>query len=138
MTETNYYFEVIAKCGHVGRNRYVPIKFAIEAKNGKEAAKIARQIPRVKHHQKYAILSVNRIDYDRYQEIRIANNNDPYLKCHSKQEQNLIENFDERIIVDLHNQKTKENRQDRFDRVAYKLKKNRILEKLSMEELLCL
>ena len=36
MTETTKYYEVIAKCGHVGRKHYVPIKFAVITKDGKE------------------------------------------------------------------------------------------------------
>lgn len=133
--DTTYYFEVVAKCGHVGRGHYVPISFAIIAENGKEAAKITRQMPRVKHHNKYAIISVNKIDYERYQEIINENHNDPYLRCHSKQEQKLITDFDDRIIEYQHNHKTKYNKQERLERVAYKLKKNRILEKLFVEDL---
>ena len=67
--EFEKYYMVIAKCGHVGKKHYVPIKFAVIAEDGKEAAKMVRQFPRVKHNHKDAILSVNKIDYERYQEI---------------------------------------------------------------------
>ena len=134
MLDIKNYYEVIAKCGHVGKKHYVPIKFAVIAKDGKEAAKIIRQFPRVKHDHKDAILNVNKIDYERYLEIVETNYNDPYLKCHSRQEQNLIVNLKDRLEKDLHNQKAKYDKQARLDRVAYKLKKTKILEKLSWEE----
>ena len=134
MTETKNYYEVIAKCGHVGKKHYVPIKFAVIAKDGKEAAKMVRQFPRVKHNHKDAILNVNKIDYERYLEIVETNKNDPYLKCHSKQEQNLIDNLEERLEIDLHNQKAKYDKQARLQRVAHKTKKTKILEKFSWED----
>ena len=56
-------------------------------------------------------------------EIKEINNNDPYLKCHSRQEQKLIPNLEERMVVDLHNVKQKFDEQARKDRVAYKLRK---------------
>lgn len=135
MANTKNYYEVITKCGHVGRKHYVPVKFAVIAENGKEAAKIVRRFPRVKHNHKDAILNVIKIDYERYLEIIEINHNDPYLKCHSKQEQKLIDNFEERLEDDLHNQKIKYDRQDRLNRVAYKIKKTKILEKFSCEDL---
>ena len=134
MMETRNYYEVIAKCGHVGKKHYVPIKFAVIAKDGKEAAKMVRQFPRVKHNHKDAILSVNKIDYERYLEIVEMNNNDPYLKCHSRQEQNLIDNLEDRLEIDLHNQKVKYDKQARLQRVTYKIKKTKILEKFSWED----
>ena len=82
-----YMFEVCAKCGHVGRNYYVDKIFAVRALSGKEAARIVRGFPRVKHHHKDAIRYVNRIDEARYWEIRRMNDNDPYFMCHSIQEQ---------------------------------------------------
>lgn len=132
--EIKNYYEVIAKCGHVGRKHYVPIKFAVVAKDGKEAAKKVRQFPRVKHNHKDAILYVNKIDYERYLEIVEINNNDPYLKCHSKQEQNLIDSLEERLEIDLHNQKVKYDKEVRLQRVIYRIKKTKILEKFFWED----
>ena len=45
---TKNYYEIIAKCGHVGRKHYVPIKFAVIAEDGKVAAKKVRQFSREK------------------------------------------------------------------------------------------
>ena len=81
------FYEVKAKCGHVGRKFYALKTFAIKAENGREAARIARDIPRVKHHHKDAIVDVKKIEYDRYIEIIEMNQDDPYFKCHNVQEQ---------------------------------------------------
>ena len=60
------YFSVECKCGHAGKMYYIPIKFAIEADNGREAAEKGRWIPRVKHHQKYCILNVEELTEEEY------------------------------------------------------------------------
>ena len=44
MMETKNYYEVIAKCGHVGKKHYVPVKFAVIAEDGKEAAKMVGEM----------------------------------------------------------------------------------------------
>lgn len=128
------YFMVIAKCGHVGRKNYIPVKFAVVAESGKEAAKKVRQFPRVKHDHKDAILDVRCITLEEFLEIKEINDNDPYLKCHSRQEQNLIANLAERMVADLHNVKQAFDKQARRDRVAYKLRKFKILEESSKKE----
>lgn len=134
MLEVMNYYEVIAKCGHVGRNKYVPIKFGIMAESGKEAARIVRQFPRVKHDHKDAILKVTKIDYERYLEIFEVNANDPYLKCYSKHQQKQIENLEERLLDDNHNKKKSYNKQERIDRVSFKARKYKVIEKLCWEE----
>ena len=135
--ESKKYFMVIAKCGHVGRKNYIPVKFAVVAESGKEAAKKVRQFPRVKHDHKDAILDVRCITLEEFLEIIEINGNDPYLKCHSRQEQNLIVNLAERMVADLHNVKQAFDKQARKDRVAYKLRKFRILEESSKKEDYC-
>ena len=135
--EFEKYFMVIAKCGHVGRKNYIPVKFTVVAESGKEAAKKVRQFPRVKHNHKDAILDVRCIKLEEFLEIKEINENDPYLKCHSKQEQNLIVNLAERMVADLHNVKQAFNKQARKDRVAYKLRKLKILEESSKKEDYC-
>lgn len=132
--EFKKYFMVIAKCGHVGRKNYIPIKFAVVAESGKEAAKKVRQFPRVKHNHKDAILDVRCITLEEFLEIKEINDNDLYLKCHSRQEQNLIVNLAERMVADLHNVKQAFDKQARKDRVAYKLRKFKIIEQSSKKE----
>ena len=137
MKETKNYYEVIAKCGHVGRKNYIPVKFAVVAESGKEAAKKVRQFPRVKHDHKDAILDVRCITLEEFLEIKESNDNDSYLKCHSRQEQNLIVNLAERMVADLHNVKQAFDKQARKDRVAYKLRKFKILEESSKKDDYC-
>ena len=79
-------FEVEAKCGHVGRKYYTIKSFPVRATSAKEAAAIVRTWPRVKHHQKDAILSVKEITLERYEEIVALNHEDPYFVCTNVQE----------------------------------------------------
>jgi len=58
------FYIVTAKCGHVGKSKYILIDFPVIAEDGREAAKIARQIPRVKHHHKDAIRNVEESSFD--------------------------------------------------------------------------
>lgn len=97
-TNNKHFFKVIAKCGHVGRQYYIPIAFPVAAENGKEAAAKVREFPRVKHHKKDAIISCDEITYKDYKELKKINSKDPYLKCHRKAEQKLIPGFEERIV----------------------------------------
>lgn len=82
------FYAVTCKCGHAGsRNFYCQKTFPVQAESGKEAAQIARFIPRVKHHHKDCVLSVEEIGYDEFLLLRKANDNDPFLHCSSIQEQ---------------------------------------------------
>ena len=81
------YYTVTAKCGHVGRDCYIPITFAVKANSAEEAASVTRFFPRVKHHHKDAILSVQEVGYHDYADVRYVNSFDPYLQCCNVQEQ---------------------------------------------------
>jgi hypothetical protein len=110
------YFEVVTKCGHVGRDFYYEGRFYIMATNGKEAAKIARKIPRVKHDHKDAILSVTKINEKEYCDGKLKSEHNPYFKCKNKQEQKkFIETIALNIFEDQHNKEPKEwtNKVDR-------------------------
>lgn len=73
------YYLVETMCGHVGNGAYIPVTFPIRAEDGKSAAKIAREIPRVKHHNKYAILDVKKVDFEEFDQQRKINRHDSYL-----------------------------------------------------------
>lgn len=62
------YFKVYTKCGHVRKNFYVLKWLYVKAESKKEAASIARFIPRVKHHHKDAIREVIEVSYEDYQD----------------------------------------------------------------------
>jgi hypothetical protein len=93
------FFEVTAKCGHVGRGRYYQGLFYIRAEDGKTAAAIVRMLPRVKHHRKNAIIAVAKVDYKVFQEGNAARRVNSYFNCRNKQEQRL---FLAKIEEDIH------------------------------------
>ncbi len=86
------FYEVAAKCGHVGKDRYYKGMFYVMAESGSAAAAMVRMKPRVKHHHKDAILSVAKVGLTEFQEGQAAYNANPYFNCHSRQEQRLHEN----------------------------------------------
>ena len=127
MLEEKRNFAVVAKCGHVGLGHYIPIEFAVKAYSKKEAASIARDIPRVKHDHKDAILQAREISNEEYLEIRQRNHCDPYLQCKNFQEQKSI--FDEikdRLVVDGKSTDLKSLKKKRKERVEFKMKKRKI------------
>ena len=91
---THNFYNVTAKCGHVGGSDfYIPISFPVKAGSAAEAAAITRNIPRVKHDQKYAIISVHKITQETYDDLIIRNQSDPYLLAQNKQEQEKFAEF---------------------------------------------
>lgn len=120
------YYKVTTKCGHVRKRRYIPITFAIKANSGKEAASIARQIPRVKHTDKYAILECTEISYETYCDIKEENKHNPYLMSRTIQEQR--KNF-ETIYKHIIQTEPKKKRKDRNSVAEYTRRKNKIKER---------
>lgn len=125
------YYAVTTKCGHVGKGKFIDMTFPICAENGKEAASIGRWLPRVKHHYKYCITSVKCISYDDYLELIEENNNNPYFKCKSIQEQNrncpnIYDNV--KTLDYLIQEPKKVYKEKRKQRVEFILKKKKIME----------
>lgn len=81
------FYEVEAKCGHVGKSHFVIKSFPVIAESGEEAARIVRHKPRVKHHHKDAIRSVSPIGEQRYRALLYVHDTDPYFRCKNIQEQ---------------------------------------------------
>jgi len=97
--ENGKYFLVTAKCGHVRRGNYIPITFAVRAENGKQAAAIARELPRVKHDHPDAILSVTEVTVEEYARQRKVNEYDPYLCVSTRKDHNSVLGlFEHRIL----------------------------------------
>ena len=117
------FFEVSAKCGHVGRYKYIVKQFYIKTTSAKEAARIIRLVPRVKHNRKDAILSVTEIDYREYVAGVIRNNEDAYFNVYnsSDQKQLCLENIFEEEMVEP----------KRTRNVNFKLKKNKMYDNIS-------
>lgn len=84
------YFKVEAKCGHVRRNNYILKEFYVKAESRKEAARIVKETPRVKHDHKDVIRKVEEINLGEYCQGKKAMSEDPYFQVHSKQEQILL------------------------------------------------
>lgn len=96
------YFKVTAKCGHVGKNWYFPGDLYITAENGREAAKAARRMPRVKHDHKDAILSVSEIDVDSYVRGKETIMDNPYWFCKNIQDQRIqCRNLEENLVAEV-------------------------------------
>jgi hypothetical protein len=105
------YYCVKAKCGHVGRNNYIEKNFYVKAENGKEAALIVRNKPRVKHHQKDAIINVIEISLEEYVLGKKINEKDDYFHIHDSSTQRKIHAVNENeIIKEIEIIKYKKNR----------------------------
>ncbi len=121
------FFKVTAVCGHVGRKNGLLKDFAINTNSAEDAAKIARDLPRVKHHNKKAIRQVVEITREEYFELLDKNRKDPYFSCTSIQDQNKT---CEDIRLSVIKMKTeKDYTETRDERLKYKFKKRRSLEK---------
>ena len=123
------YFSVETKCGHVGRLNCVWIKFAICAESAKEAAAIARQIARVKHHHKNAIKEVVEITVDEFCKLKAINDTDPYLHAKNHREQLQIEGFEERIELDEYNIARKYQNSSKKESLEFRVKKAQMRKK---------
>ena len=84
------FFEVKAKCGHVGKNKYIVKNFYNKTDNAKKAAFIIRNTPRVKHNHKDAIRQVREITYEEYIEGVKQNKKDLYFHIHNSSDQKRI------------------------------------------------
>jgi hypothetical protein len=84
------FYEVTAKCGHVGKRRYYRGLFYVRAEDGRSAAAIVRMLPRVKHNRKDAIIAVVEVDYVAYKKGNATHRLNPYFCCRSNQEMRLI------------------------------------------------
>lgn len=84
-------YKVCAKCGHVGRNKYVEKLFPVKAVTAQEAATKVRWFPRVKHNHKDAIRNVEEISFEEYSELKKLHDEDPYFSCKNVQDQRSYE-----------------------------------------------
>ena len=123
------YFSVETKCGHVGKLNCVWIKFAIFAENAKEAAAIARQKARAKHHHKNTIKEVVEIAVDEFCKLKAINDADPYLHAKNHREQLQIEGFEERIELDEYNIARKHEKTSKKESLGFRIKRAQTREK---------
>lgn len=121
------YYEVKAKCGHVGKNNYIIKSFYVYAASGSEAALITRKIPRVKHDRKDAIVSVTKITEEEYEQGINKNSNDLYFQVSNKQDQTMYCDGIDQLIC-------KEEEQASYKRCTHK--KRYLLETIIKKEYL--
>jgi hypothetical protein len=120
------YFIVTAKCGHVRRANYIPIDFPVVAPNGKEAAAIARQLPRVKHDHKDAIISVIEVSGEEFARQRFINSNDPFLHIANRREHKVLAPLFEHRIVPESEEVIYKNAQRKSSRKTIHFGKERV------------
>ena len=116
------YYNVIAKCGHVGHGKYVDVNFAVIASSKSEAAQKVLSWRKVKKQLKNAITYVEEISFDDYKQLLENNKNNQYLRAHTKIEIiNLDLNIQE-LGFEKH-YKSSEEFESRMERISYKMKK---------------
>ena len=118
MTQNKHYI-VKAKCGHVGRNHYILCDFAVCASSRKEAASIARYIPRVKHDHKDAIREVREVSYEEYLTVFCNNAENPYLTSKCRRDQRISSSVEESRLAEEYEEQEATNKKT----IPYKLKK---------------
>ena len=128
---TKKYFAVTVKFGHVGQHKCIIKTVPLTAESGKEAAYQARWMPRVKHHDKHAIIDVKEIDLETYFILMIEKSLDPYFQCKNIQEQrNECEGIEDEVQYMEEDEIDYESREKaRKSKVNFKAKKNKSLRK---------
>ena len=120
----NYYL-VTAKCGHVGKGRYVEVDFPIYAETKSDAAQMCLRRGKVKKHLKNAISCVYEISLDEYKEKMNVFKDDGYVRAHTKKE--IVDYIEDAQYLN-HQRKKKQSFADRYERIAFLMKKNKIKE----------
>lgn len=119
---TKKYFKVIAKCGHAGRNKYVPVSFAVVAQNKSEASQKALTFPRVKKHLHDAIISCEEIEKRTFKEIIKSNSKNEYLKGKCRRDryfEGFQEMVKENIKVFYHKRKLEPQKSAKYRKEKY-------------------
>lgn len=94
------YFRVEAKCGHVGRNKFILKTFFLKSENKKSAVQTVINYPRVKHNHKDVIREVENISEVMYIEGVIKTKKDMYFKVTNSTDQKRYCLFEENEIKD--------------------------------------
>ena len=125
---TKKYFAVTVKFGHVGQHKFIIKTIPVKAESGREAAYQARWMPRVKHHDKYAIINVKEIDLEAYLILTIEKSADPYFQCKNIQQQRMECDDTEADVQYIDNGIDYEKRKAaRKDKVDFQKRKNKAI-----------
>ena len=121
------YYLVTAKCGHIGKNKYIECPFYVLAPSGKEASHRVRYMPRVKHGHKDAIISCQEISKETFAEHQRDSRLAGYFVAKSRQEQSVIFEQIEPLIKTepstLIEQRDQEGRRSKRDAVLRQIRK---------------
>lgn len=128
----NNYYAVKTKCSHVGKGKYIEVTFPIEAESGKDAAIIGRNMPRVKHDHKYAILEVKKINKEEFDELKKEASLNPYLKCKNVQQQRMLCPWIYKDVKYLYEEKNYDK--ERKQRIKMIKNKNKINERYIIKQ----
>ena len=128
------YYEVVAKCGHVGMKKYIDVSFPVYANNKKDAASFVLTRGKVKKQLKDAITKIREISYDEYLDLIINNPFEEYIRAHSAQEVDF-EKYEIKYIENKYTKKTYAEFLTRKEKVEYKKKKNKIIKELFCYEI---
>lgn len=122
MESTTKYYICLCRGGHVGIHNYIPIKLAIIASSAKEASEKAKTKPRVKKNRKGSVIETKEVSYTEFINQYNSNNDNPYFKCHSTQDQRLFCNLDSELVHDEYYDEVDYNlnKDSRFDRIKRK------------------
>ena len=132
MDKNQRFFIVATKCGHVGRNKFVMVDFAIKAETAKEAASVAKKLPRVKKHWRDVISKVREVSQDGFYEQILENSKDNYLKSKCIQDQRTMCNdIKERVQCREFTEDEIDLWQQRGRRIQFQMKKRKIKESFS-------
>ncbi len=118
------YYIITAACGHVGRGKYISVDFPVTASSVKEATKICRNIPRVKHGHKNAIIKVKTVSYFEYRDQVFSNKENPFLTSKNKKEC-LMAGFCYDCVEDMDNLKRSTNWKPRNDKQYESMKQRK-------------
>lgn len=131
------FYEVQAKCGHVGRSKFFRGTFYVCANSGSEAATIVRSMPRVKHDHKDAILSVRQVTKEEYDAGCKERGANMYYSCVNVQQQRMyLDQFEDYIEDEIKPEKDKHKMvRERQARIRLNNIKNKLLRKYATREM---
>jgi len=122
------YYLVVAKCGHVGKGKYIEVEFPIYANDKSTASQLCLKKGKVKKHLKNAISSVCEVSYDIYLNKLNEFKSNLFVKAHTKKE--IVDYIETAQILDSSKKKHKKTFDSRKERIMYVLKRNKIMEDL--------
>ncbi len=122
------YYLVIAKCGHVGKGKYVEVEFPVYAIDKHSASQMCLRKGKVKKHLKNAISSIYEITYEEYLKRLDVYKENQFVKAHTKKE--IVDYIESAQKLESDRKGYKNSFKSRSERVLYLLKRNKIMEDL--------